>query len=160
MAIRLLLNDNAIWTDGDFKYYSKYQRAFQNINKIDIPSYIASNLKRADGMNTHFYEIYNDNERVGDILLTKVVYDEDAIRVKDMGWEIDIGIYDSYQDKGYGQEAIERLFEMKYLNNLFVCINPINPLKARIEHMLKKLGFAYDGICSDYWIKELQEKVK
>ena len=147
LAIRLVLNNDAMWTEDDFEYYKGHREAFLNFRMPD------NSCKRADGQNTHFYEIYNDDEQVGELLLTRVV-DDDEVPSKDMGWEIDIAIYDAYTQHGYGRKAIEQLSKRKYLNTLFACINSSNPIKGKIECMLQKLGFVFDEV-SAYWIKEL-----
>lgn len=165
MAIRLIRNDNAKWTDADLKYYKKHQDAFQNfsVSEYEMDAFHSfessiENCRRADGQNTHFYEIHNDGIKVGELLLTKVVDDEDDHNIRDMGWEVDIAIYDAYQKQGYGREAIKQLSEIKSLNTLFACVNFHNPIKGKIECMLKSLGFVFDGDYSGYWIKQIKSK--
>ena len=152
LAIRLVLNNDAMWTEDDFEYYERHREAFQDFKMPEDD--IANSCMRADGQNTHFYEIYNDDERVGDLLLTRVI-DNNEAPLKDMGWEIVIAIYDAYQQQGYGRGAIGQLFKMKCLNTLFAYVNFRNPIKGKIESMLQKLGFVFDEDVSGYWIKEL-----
>jgi len=164
MAIRLVLNDNARWSYDTAEYYKKHQDAFQGFDLTAYQKIIsavcadggnASCNKRADGRNNHFYEIYDEDFLVGEICLTRVIDDTDNDDVIDKGWEINLAIYDDYQKQGYGRRAIEKLFEIPELNTLYACVNSTNPLKVRIENMLQKLGFNFDGRDSGYWIKNI-----
>ena len=127
MAVSLIKNNEAVCTDEVISYYNRHRNAF-NIPVVDEDSIIQS---RGDGEATNFYEIYNDSEKVGEILLTKVVNDDNPAEIKDLGWEINIAIYDEYQKNGYGTEALTQLIMLKNLNKLFACVTHTNPIKEK-----------------------------
>ena len=151
MAVSLIKNNEAVWTDKAISYYNRHRNAF-NISVEDEDSIIQS---RGDGEATNFYEIYNDSEKVGEILLTKVVNDDNPAEIEDLGWEINIAIYDEYQKNGYGTEALTQLLMLKNLNKLFACVTHTNPIKEKIECMLVEFGFQFDAHISGLWIKSL-----
>lgn len=140
--LKIIENERPLWTLKYLEEVCKHTKSFGN-DILLAENEIKNNINkgspdiRIDISDSICFEIYEDDNFIGDIVLVK-----DRNSSGEFFYDISILIFSEYQFNGYGYKALS-LFVDEYLGKLPIeaFIRKENPFFNAIKNILLKVGF-------------------
>lgn len=144
MNLKIIENEKPLWTLKYLEEVCKHTKSFGNdillgANEIKNNINKGSPDIRIDILDSRCFEIYEDDNFIGDIVLVK-----DRNNSGEFFYDISILIFSEYQFNGYGYKALSLFVEDEYLDELPIeaFIRKENPFFNVIKNILLKVGFS------------------
>lgn len=140
--LRIDENKNPLFTQKHIEHLKKYKNNYGlNIGAEEFlkeeDNISKGQASKRCGENQRCFEIYDNDDYIGDITITNIKENND---------ELDLVIFDEYENKGYAKEAIKEFIEI-YFNGigkiLDVIIREDNTNKNKIKHILEYNKFSF-----------------
>lgn len=155
--VRIELNDDAVWTEAQVKYYKDHAKSFcftpsQAKEILGLILNGKAPKKNSDIPRAHFYEIFMDDQIAGELKF--IPYGDE----KEAG-EIDIAIYDVFHKKGCAEKAIQKFCEITHMDKIYGLVYEDNNSKIAMNHVFEKLGFKNaEDVGVTEWCKKIERE--